>query len=409
MGEAQSKECADGKETDNLSVEDAESDINILRRLAENEGSNAMTQYINERLNRWKTEEVKFGITGRAATGKSTFINTMRNLKPGDDGFAMTGSGDTTITPTLYRHPKNDHIAFYDLPGYSTTAFKKEDYISDMKISDYNFVFIFFDNVLSEDEVWLVGELRKMGKPFSLVRSKIDIDIDNARYDGKDQKMIIPEIKGKIKIALRTNPELQDTNEIFLISSRNLELGEWSDLIAYVEDNMDGWKGQAFLFSLGTMTKKVLERKHKMLKKRLVVTCAITAGVAAIPMPGIDVAVNTVLIAREVNHYIHVFGVEQERVNTLKDFDRSLLKCRSLCAPNIDITLFVVDKIRSHFSIMLAQSAIDVIIPIVGSVISAVTAAVVTYTFLNDVLQEIYHDAVVIYEHIMKTNADHRM
>ena len=150
-----------------------------------------------------------------------------------------------------------------------------------MKISDYNFVFIFFDNVLSEDEVWLVGELRKMGKPFSLVRSKIDIDIDNARYDGKDQKMIIPEIKGKIKIALQTNPELQDTNEIFLISSRNLEFGEWSDLIAYVEDTMDGWKAQALLFSLGTMTKKVLERKHKMLKKRLVVTCAVTAGVAA--------------------------------------------------------------------------------------------------------------------------------
>jgi ABC-type polar amino acid transport system ATPase subunit len=38
-------------------------------------------------------------MTGRSATGKSTFINTIRNLKPGDDGFAMAGSGDTTITP----------------------------------------------------------------------------------------------------------------------------------------------------------------------------------------------------------------------------------------------------------------------------------------------------------------------
>ena len=92
MGQIESQECADKKCTDNFSAQDVESDINILRRLAENEGSNAMTQYINDRLNRWKTEEVKFGITGRAATGKSTFINTIRNLKPGDDGFAMTGS-----------------------------------------------------------------------------------------------------------------------------------------------------------------------------------------------------------------------------------------------------------------------------------------------------------------------------
>jgi hypothetical protein len=55
-------------------------------------------------------------------------------------------------------------------------------------MSDYDFVFIFFNYVLNEDEVWLVRELRKLGKPFSLVRSKIDIDIDNAIHDGKDQK-----------------------------------------------------------------------------------------------------------------------------------------------------------------------------------------------------------------------------
>ena len=95
-----------------------------------------MTKYTNEILNRWKGEQVKFAITGHTATGKSMFINKIRNLKPGDDGFAEAGSGDTTITPTLYIHPKNDQITFYDLPGYSTIRFKKEDYISAMKISD---------------------------------------------------------------------------------------------------------------------------------------------------------------------------------------------------------------------------------------------------------------------------------
>ena len=134
------------------------------------------------------------------------FINTIRNLKPGDDDFAKAGSGNTTITPTLYMHPKNDQVTFYDLPGYSTTKFKKENYISEMKISDYDFFFIFFDNVLGEDEVWLVRELRKLGKPFSLVRSKIDTDIESAIYNGKDQEMIIPEIKREIKNALHASP-----------------------------------------------------------------------------------------------------------------------------------------------------------------------------------------------------------
>ena len=127
----------------------------------------------------------------------------------------MAGSVNTTITPTLYMHPKNDKITFYDLPGYSSTIFKKEDYISEMKISDYDFVFIFCDNVLGEDDIWLVRELRKLGKPVSLVRSKIDIDIENAIYDGKDQEMIIPKIKREIQNALHASPALKDTKGIF--------------------------------------------------------------------------------------------------------------------------------------------------------------------------------------------------
>ena len=63
-------------------------------------------------LNRWKGEQVTFAITGLSATGKSIFINTIRNLKADDDGFAMAGSGETTIKPKLYIHPKNDQIAF---------------------------------------------------------------------------------------------------------------------------------------------------------------------------------------------------------------------------------------------------------------------------------------------------------
>ena len=165
------------KGTYNLSALDAVNDINILRRLAENGGSIAVSEYINESINRLKKEELKFAIIGFSATGKYTFLDTIRNLKPGDDGFAKARFGNTTITPTLRVLPKNDQITFYDLPGYSSIKCKKTEYISEMKIFDCDFFFIFFKNVLIEDEKWLVGALRKLGKPFSLVRPKIDFDI----------------------------------------------------------------------------------------------------------------------------------------------------------------------------------------------------------------------------------------
>ena len=243
MGQTQSKECADEESTDNSS---AEKEIKYLQQLAEKEGLIAMSEYIKMTVNRWQMEQVKITISGRDATRKSTFINTIRNLKPGDEGFAMAGSGDTMITPTLYIHPTNDQITFCDLPGYSSTMFKKEDYISEMKISDYDFFLIVVNNALSEDDIWMAGELLKLDKPFSFVWSKIDVDIDNAIPDGKDPEMIIPEIKRQLEEAL--DAELEYTNCIFLISSRKPDLGEMSDLIMYIEATMDGIKAQVLLF-----------------------------------------------------------------------------------------------------------------------------------------------------------------
>jgi hypothetical protein len=47
MGQTKSKDCADKKGTDNLLAEVAVNDIDILRRLAENGGPIAVSEYID--------------------------------------------------------------------------------------------------------------------------------------------------------------------------------------------------------------------------------------------------------------------------------------------------------------------------------------------------------------------------
>jgi uncharacterized protein (DUF697 family) len=73
------------------------------------------------------------------------------------------------------------------------------------------------------------------------------------------------------------------------------------------------------------------------------------------------------------------------------------------------MTVFVVTKIGTYAKLLFVQSFFDLILPLIGSVISSATAARVTYRFLDDMLQDIYHDTVLIYDHVMKTNADNRM
>ena len=276
-----------------------------------------------------------------------------------------------------------------------------------MEISDYDFFLIFVSNTLSEDDIWMAGELRKLGKPFSFVRSKIDVDIDNAISDDKDPEKIIPEIREQLKEAL--DAELEYTNCMFLISSRKPDLGEMSDLIRYIEKTMDGFKFQVLLFSIPSMTKNIVETKYKMLKARLVKVSCLAAGAAATPVPGVDAAANFALLASEMNHYMHVFGVQPEFVNSLKDFDQSLLKCRSLIAPTFKMIPFIIPKLGTYATVILAQSWIDLILPLVGSIVSAATAAWVAYTFLDEMLQDLKHDAMLIHgHHVMEASADNR-
>lgn len=172
----------------------------------------------------------------------------------------------------------------------------------------------------------------------------------------------------------------------------------------YVEEHIDGLKAQVLLFSIGCITKEILERKHEILKKRLVVATALGAGVAALSVPGLDVAINAALLVQEVCHYMSVFGINRKRVDSLRDFDHSLLRCRSLLKQNVDMTCFVVAQIGTYATLLLVQSVVDLILPLIGSIISSATAARVTYQFLGDMLQVIEHDAMLIYEHIMNNN-----
>jgi hypothetical protein len=59
---------------------------------------------------------------------------------------------------------------------------------------------------------------------------------------------------------------LLNTKRIFLISSRKPDLGEMSDQMTYVEENIAGLKVHALLFSLHCITKTIVERKYEMLK-----------------------------------------------------------------------------------------------------------------------------------------------
>ena len=108
---------------------------------------------------------------------------------------------------------------------------------------------------------------------------------------------------------------------------------------------------------------------------------------------------------------MRVFGFERESVYSLRDFDHSLLKCKFLLESNFNLIHFVGKKIGTYAALKLvfAKSLLNWIIPMVRYILSSAMTAVVTYTFLHNMLQDIKDDAVLLHKHIMKTNAEQRV
>lgn len=207
-------------------------------------------------------------VAGESGTGKSTFINAFRGVESRDETFAKVGFGNTTMEVNIYRHPKNEQILLHDLPGYNTTKITFKGFLERVTISDFDLCLIFFRTVPTSTDKLFVAYLRHADVQFCFIRSKIDEDIDNDLEDAQHKKNVLPEIKKKINQSRDKFEDMDDAN-IFYISSHEPSVGEMDNLITFIEKKVAPAKFEAVLFSLPTLTKEVVRKKYKGLRRRV--------------------------------------------------------------------------------------------------------------------------------------------
>ncbi|XP_063426309.1 uncharacterized protein LOC134710067 isoform X2 [Mytilus trossulus] len=109
----------------------------------ESGGATTTEASIEERLNRWETQKVQFGIVGRSAMGKSTFINLLLNLSPTDPGYAEVGEGDCTTLIKIYEHPQFGSFKLVDFPGFGTLNMTKDQFLVKLNSVNLDYFFCF--------------------------------------------------------------------------------------------------------------------------------------------------------------------------------------------------------------------------------------------------------------------------
>ena len=189
--------------------------------------------YIKQCLKRWK---IRFALLGRSAAGKSTFINTLRGVQEGQEGFADVGFGNTVEKITEYKHPLNENIIFCEVPGLSM-KFNQSKFQKMAKLSSYNYILLFFESVLTVDDEWLMAQIQKKGIPFCLVRSKVDNEVNSNKGRKVGEKDTLLQIRQTIKDSLSDKKAFAKV-ELFLISSEKPYIGEMSKLQDHIMEKL---------------------------------------------------------------------------------------------------------------------------------------------------------------------------
>ncbi|XP_053374290.1 T-cell-specific guanine nucleotide triphosphate-binding protein 2-like [Mercenaria mercenaria] len=237
-------------------------------------------QYLKDELETLKNVDINLAVTGSSGTGKSSFINAVRNLSADNEGAAEVGVVETTMEPNSFAHPYRQNLKLWDLPGVGTVRVPKDRYLKNISFEKYDFVIIMSKCRITENEVWLARTLNSMKLRLAFVRTHIDDDVANERRQFPKRDDVITRIRSNCEV------ELQTANlpfiPVFLID--NFEKNAYPDfarLEQYMLSQCNLQKNEILLSCISDLARDVIEAKKKHMKTRIPSICDEIANIGS--------------------------------------------------------------------------------------------------------------------------------
>uniref|UniRef100_A0A3P9B4P5 Interferon-inducible GTPase 5-like n=1 Tax=Maylandia zebra TaxID=106582 RepID=A0A3P9B4P5_9CICH len=287
-------------------------------------------------------------ITGESGSGKSTFVNAVRGLRNGDEGAAPTGAVERSKEPIPYFHP--------DYPNYPA-----HKYLELVKFDRFDFFIIVSDTGCRENDCYFV-------------RSKIDNFMrDERRNEDFSAERSLREmrencVQGEFLFCI-VSPQ------VFLVSSFEPNLYDFSLLQQTLDRDLPKNKRDTLLFIMPNINPEIIIKKKKAFQSRIKYWAGLSGTVAAVPVPGLSVAVDIGLMVRVVKGYVTDFSIDKSSLEKLAER-----------------TNVVLTQLACVAAFMTAEESFRWI-PVVGLVASAGLSFVVIYKALNSFLNTLADDA----------------
>jgi len=311
--------------------------VDEARRHVEQYGMDSLQTYMEKKLNEWKDVKVRMAITGQSGAGKSSFINKLRDVRPGQSGAAPVGVTETTRKPTVYLHPVNQNIELWDLPGVGTPNFPQSSYLKDVGFETFDCFIILSESRFTENDKWLASSVLNGGKRFYFVRTKE-----------------LPDIKREVMVR-----------------------------------------------ALRVTTKELILQKKIIISNDLWRVAALSGVGGLSPIPGFSVAVDIALLVLEATNQKQILGVDEHTLETIaKDNGVTLSEMKESLKIDKDLLENPGTWIKQTLtggSLLAAGSTVEEItkwVPFFGSFVAGGISAATTYYLANQMLEK-YTDLAI--------------
>ncbi|XP_074548326.1 interferon-inducible GTPase 5-like [Halichoeres trimaculatus] len=281
-------------------------------------GQALATAIIQEHLDREKNVLLNIAVTGKTGSGKSTFVNAIRGVGDEDKGAAPTDVVESTEEVTRYPHPNFPNVVLWDLPGVGTPNYPAADYMRLVGFERFDFFIIISSERFTENDMKLAKEIQRMKKMFYFVRSKIDIDIENQKRKKDFNKESTLKRVGEY-CTKRLLDQGFESPLVFLVSSFDLHLYDFLLLVQTLERELPELKREAFLLAMPNTSLEMIDRKKKAFKAKIKYYAALSALIAAVPVPGLSASVDVNLMVKVINEYKIGFGLDIPSMQRLAD------------------------------------------------------------------------------------------
>ena len=257
----------------------------------------------------------------------------------------------------------------------------------------------------------LAQEIRKQGKSFFFIRTKIDADCQaEKRKKSFNEANVLHAIRTKCLKNLNDKGDNPISGEdIFLISNHYPKKWDFDRLTRAILDALPRYQRECLTLSLNTLTclsREILKRKVDVLKGRMWLVAGASAAVACVPLPGLSFGVDAALIFNEITEYLAQLGIPKEGSELFEILTGPTKRQVVSLYLNFASIAGIASFFASEASAEAAAEEVVRFIPFIGSAIAGTLSFAGTFTVLRIALNRIEAVALAVLEDAAQQSLD---